>query len=220
MASGTTFAISAHEPESSTRGSARPGGGATGRFPEEDEMTAPGEDETTRRLLAREEIRELKARYFRCLDGRDWTGLRAVFTDDAAFDMRAEVAALRAEGVDLPAEAGLVQGGEAIVASVARGLEGLVTVHQGHMPEIALHSDTAASGVWLLEDILRMPPDSPVAEVRGYGRYYEDYTRVGGAWRIARLAFVRTLKYVTARDGRVTVSAPAPVSAPGPSPAR
>ena len=44
------------------------------------------------RLTALEEIKELKARYFRCLDTKDWAGLQAVFSDDAEFDMRGEAA--------------------------------------------------------------------------------------------------------------------------------
>ena len=38
------------------------------------------------RLIAIEEIKQLKARYFRCMDTKDYTGLRAVFADDAVFD--------------------------------------------------------------------------------------------------------------------------------------
>ena len=35
------------------------------------------------RLLAIEEIKQLKARYFRFLDTKDWAGLTTVFTPDA-----------------------------------------------------------------------------------------------------------------------------------------
>lgn len=45
------------------------------------------------RLLAIEEIRGVKARYFRCMDTKDWDGLRAVFCDDAEFDARASLTA-------------------------------------------------------------------------------------------------------------------------------
>ena len=44
------------------------------------------------RLTAIEEIKQLKARYFRCMDTKDWAGLQAVFSDDAEFDMRGEAA--------------------------------------------------------------------------------------------------------------------------------
>jgi hypothetical protein len=41
----------------------------------------------TDKLLAIEEIRLLKARYFRFLDSHDWVGFRSIFADDAVFEM-------------------------------------------------------------------------------------------------------------------------------------
>jgi len=38
------------------------------------------------KLLALEEIKQLKARYFRCMDKKDWKGYLAVFTPDATLD--------------------------------------------------------------------------------------------------------------------------------------
>src|SRR6185312_2545365 len=40
------------------------------------------------RLAAIEEIKALKARYFRCMDEKDWPGLQAVFTPDVVCDFR------------------------------------------------------------------------------------------------------------------------------------
>jgi SnoaL-like domain len=37
-------------------------------------------------LLAIEAIKQLKARYFRCLDTKDWAGFLAVFAPDAVID--------------------------------------------------------------------------------------------------------------------------------------
>ena len=37
-------------------------------------------------LLAVEEIKQLKARYFRCMDTKDWAGFEAVFAPDATVD--------------------------------------------------------------------------------------------------------------------------------------
>lgn len=37
-----------------------------------------------------EAIRRLKARYFRCLDTKDWAQLEAVFAPDVEIDMRGE----------------------------------------------------------------------------------------------------------------------------------
>ena len=38
------------------------------------------------RLAAIEDIRRLKARYFRCVDEKDWAQLAALFAPDAVFD--------------------------------------------------------------------------------------------------------------------------------------
>ena len=82
-----------------------------------------------------EDIKRLKARYFRCLDTTDWTGLRAVFTDDLVADST---------------EAGgrVVDGADAFIAFLQEVLAGATTVHQGHMPEIELNSPTTATGIW------------------------------------------------------------------------
>lgn len=40
------------------------------------------------KLWAIEEIKQLKARYFRFMDGKDWAGMRTIFTADATFDAR------------------------------------------------------------------------------------------------------------------------------------
>ena len=47
-------------------------------------------------LWAIEEIKRLKARYFRCMDTKDWVGFEALFAVDAVFDMRSG----RGDGAD------------------------------------------------------------------------------------------------------------------------
>ena len=44
------------------------------------------------RLTAIAELKQLKARYFRSMDTKDWAGLQAVFSDTAELDMRGEAA--------------------------------------------------------------------------------------------------------------------------------
>ena len=44
--------------------------------------------DTLDKLLWIEEIRQLKSRYFRFMDTKDWGALRTVFCDDATFDCR------------------------------------------------------------------------------------------------------------------------------------
>ena len=132
------------------------------------------------RMTAIEDIRRLKARYFRCLDTKDWDGFRDVFAADAEMDMRPEAG-----------EAGLVHGNQAI-ADFVRGVVGDVeTVHHGHMPEIDLSSATTATGVWAMEDLLRWPAGGPFGSMHGWGHYHETYTKEGDSWRIQTLALTR-----------------------------
>jgi hypothetical protein len=139
------------------------------------------------RLIAIEEIKALKARYFRCMDTKDWAGLEAVFAADAMFDMRGE-AADQSKAAD-----GLVIGAGPIAAFIRAAVETLVTVHHGHMPEITLTSPTTASGLWAMEDVLRWPEGTPLKTLHGYGHYHETYTRTAQGWRIqsSRLSRLR-----------------------------
>ncbi len=126
-----------------------------------------------------EAIKRLKARYFRCIDTKDWTGLRAILIDDVDIDVQA-VSGRRYSGAD------------AFVASVERTLGDAVSVHHGHMPEIELVAPDEATGIWAMEDELWFAPGSPVEYLHGYGHYHETYRRgADGLWRIAALRLVR-----------------------------
>jgi uncharacterized protein (TIGR02246 family) len=114
-----------------------------------------------------EAIRQLKARYFRTMDTKDWAGMRQVFTDDVVVDTT---------------EAGgnLVEGADAFVAFLQDVLGTATTVHQGHMPEIELTSPTTATGVWALHDVVIWP----TGRLEGFGHYHETYEKTGDGWRI------------------------------------
>jgi len=125
-----------------------------------------------------EAIRQLKARYFRTMDTKDWDGFLAVFAPDVAIDMTGEGGVHTEGAVDF-------------VATVRSSLEGAVTVHHGHMPEIEITSPTTATGVWAMEDHLWWPEGSPVRHLHGYGHYHETYVKTVGGWRIASLHLSR-----------------------------
>ena len=96
-----------------------------------------------RRLLDIEEIKALKARYFRTLDQRDWAGFGRVFAVDAVLEVP---------------EADMVERGrEAIVAAVSGALTGARTVHHGHMPEIEITGADTATGTWAMFDYVEWP---------------------------------------------------------------
>jgi len=126
-----------------------------------------------------EAIKVCKARYFRCMDEKRWDDWGLVFTEDAH--------------MEVPEAAMVVDGRDAIVAAVSGVLDGVVTVHHGHMPEIELIGLDAARGVWAMEDYVEFPPaaDGTRRGLHGYGHYHEDYVRDDGEWRIARLHLAR-----------------------------
>jgi uncharacterized protein (TIGR02246 family) len=132
-----------------------------------------------RRLADIEAIKQLKARYFRLMDQKRWDEWAMVFAQDAHMVVP--------EGnVD-------ERGRDAVVRSVSGVLEGVRTVHHGHMPEIEITGRDTAEGTWAMFDYVEFPPDPTGARsgLRGYGHYTEDYVREDGEWRIASLHLSR-----------------------------
>ena len=123
-------------------------------------------------LRAVEQIKQLKARYFRCMDTKDWDGFQAVFAPDASMDTTQEAPDLQT-----------VHGDE----NIRRFVEGAVG------PEIEITSPTTARGVWAMQDFLKMPEGSPLGmkSMTGWGHYTEKYELVDGEWRIKTLVLTR-----------------------------
>jgi uncharacterized protein (TIGR02246 family) len=137
------------------------------------------------RLEAVEEIRQLKAAYFRTMDTKDWDGFAAVFAPDAVMDMSGEMRDGTTEGE------GVTQGNVAIAEFVKGAVDPVVTVHHGHMPEIEILTPTTARGIWSMEDKLRWPEGSPIRSMHGYGHYHETYEKVDGRWLIKTITLTR-----------------------------
>lgn len=116
-----------------------------------------------------EHIKNLKAAYFRYLDGKDWTAFRSVFTDDFISDTRASGGKL-------------IRGADSFIGFVQSTLRSNPTVHHGHMPEIEILSDDSAKGIWAMEDLVRLVP---FVDMRGYGHYHEQYQKKNGCWKIS-----------------------------------
>jgi hypothetical protein len=139
----------------------------------------------TEKLLAIEAIKTLKSRYFQTIDGKDWDGYRALFTDDLVADMRASAGQYD--------ESQLFHGADAYVCSLAPMLNGITTVHHGHMPDITIEDDNRAHGIWAMEDKLWVAEGNalPFRFLHGYGHYHEDYVCQDGQWRIQRIRLTR-----------------------------
>ena len=122
-----------------------------------------------------EAIKQLKARYFRSMDTKDWPGMREVFADDVVVDTTASGGSV-------------VTGADDFIAFLQRTLGDTVTVHHGHMPEIHFTSATTATGIWALQDFIVWPDGS---RLQGYGHYHETYELIAGEWRIKSSTLTR-----------------------------
>lgn len=134
------------------------------------------------RLEIIEEIRTLKARYFRCVDTKDWDGFATLFTDNARFDISA----------DVPGQ--VLLGRDAIVAAASQPLKNAITVHHGHCAEIEVISHQEAKAIWAMEDRIYwndQAVDIPLKSLHGFGHYHETYAIADGHWKIATLRLTR-----------------------------
>ena len=128
-------------------------------------------------LLDIEAIKQLKARYFRYVDTKQWDDLKALFTADARWSVDGGSGHYE---WDAPEE---------FIAHVSRSLGGAaVSVHQGHMPEIELIDAVSARGIWAMFDYVDIP-GRPSRQ--GYGHYREIYRKESHGWRIASMELTR-----------------------------
>ena len=121
-----------------------------------------------------EAIRQLKARYFRLIDTKQWDALADVFTEDFEGEFEGPHPTVRVTGRDR------------MVESVRRSLADVVTVHHGHMPELALLGSGTARGVWAMVDIVKLGDG-----FTGYGHYHDEYRKEEGQWRVSRSRLTR-----------------------------
>ena len=130
------------------------------------------------RLLELEAIKQLKARYFRLMDTKQWLPFSQVFTDDVVVDV----------SHDKQTPAHTIRGRADVVDFIRKAVGKATTVHHGHMPEIELLSPTEARGIWAMYDYVEFKPSRGI---RGYGHYHEEYRKEKGGWRIRALKLTR-----------------------------
>lgn len=127
----------------------------------------------TEDLLDLEAIRQLKYRYFRCLDTKDWTGVESCFVPEATASYPQQECASR----------------DVIIAFLSGAMvPDLVSVHHGHHPEIELAGDSA-TGRWYLQDTVLVPAHDFALE--GAAIYTDRYLRTPGGWRMSHTGYER-----------------------------
>lgn len=164
-------------------------------------------DPAVQQLLDIEEIKRLKADYFRLMDAKDWDAFSDVFTDDA------EVVFARPEEQFFPPRATRMPDGSAMVgrdellAWMREGPPGVTTVHHAHMPQITITGPDAATGFWSMTDYSGWATEDGAGSwLRAVGTHAETYARTAEGWRIRRSVFTRQDLY--------TIEGTRPSSAP------
>ena len=122
-----------------------------------------------------EQIETLKARYIRFGDTKQWEELAQLLTDD--FSATFEIAPRFSKDQPRRAE---ISGRDLFIKTWAEALVGVITRHNVFLPEITLISPIAASGIWGMHDLVKMPN----CVFEGWGHYHDHYVRENGVWMI------------------------------------
>jgi hypothetical protein len=142
-----------------------------------DSMTA------TEKLEACFAISQVKARYCRFLDAKDWAAYANLFTEDFELDVT--------EGSAMP----IVRGRDAALKQIVSAVGDARTAHQVHTPEITFAHRDEAQVIWAMQDRVLWSAERAarvgIAGLTGYGHYHERYLRQNGEWKIAASRLTR-----------------------------
>jgi hypothetical protein len=144
------------------------------------------------RLVAIEDIQQLKARYMRCIDTKDLACLR-----DTVFAPESE---LHFKGGDYEIS---VKGWPEIEKFYRSAFTPRkFGMHQVHTREIDVNGDVA-TGTWYLHDVFVNLEQNTT--LQGSALYHDDYVKRDGAWRIAKSTYTRLWEETAPRDPRTTL---------------
>jgi SnoaL-like domain len=136
-------------------------------------------------LLAIEDIKKLKARYFRYVDTKQWDELLEIFAPDVEFDAGDN------GGSRLGTGDPVMRGAAQLTDFIRKVVSSPVAIHHGHTPEIDILTPTTAKGIWALEDRFFWPTGSARRSLHGYGYYFETYEKIDRRWRIKTMKNMR-----------------------------
>ena len=137
-------------------------------------------------LVATEEIKRLKHRYFRTLDLKLWDEFGDCLTEDV-------IARYGTQAMDKPVH---YDNRADVVAFMSDNLgAGIITAHVANHPEIDVDGGTARAS-WVFEDTVIVPDFQ--MQIRGAGYYVDTYRKEpDGAWRIASTQYERIYEAMT-----------------------
>lgn len=136
-------------------------------------------------LVELEAIKQVKYRYLRGVDTRDWDLVASTLTDDAT--------AAYSSGKMSYA------GRDAIIGFLRESMpeQEILTSHKVHHPEIELTGPDTASARWGLDDVVIVP--AARITIRGAAFYEDEMRKVAGEWRIAHTGYRRLYEELSKR---------------------
>ncbi len=143
-------------------------------------------------LLEIELIKQLKYRYFRALDTKNWALITTCLTEDAvarygggkySFDGRDNIIKFFEKSLNTPKR---------------------ITLHHGHHPEINLTSPETATGIWYLQDLVIDLIGNTT--LRGAGFYHDDYVKENAEWKIKVTGYERTYEEIEKRSDQIELT--------------
>lgn len=143
-------------------------------------------------LIAIEAIRQLKARYCRFVDTKQWDRLAELFLPEARLYGFGSVG----DG-GTPAE---------FVAGISKRLAKVIAIHHVHNPEIELTGPDTARGIWPMMDYLEFPDGDAPHEApnnrgfMGWGHYEEEYRSTADGWKFSFMRLTRLRIDALAKD--------------------
>ena len=119
------------------------------------------------KLLAIEEIKQLKARRDHALDQKDWETYAAVHAPDHVSHNDGQ------ERQSSP---------QVVIEFLKEALDGVTTCHQSHTPDISFDTPAKARCVWSMEDNLFWKQGEEEHFLHGFGFYHETCEKRAGEW--------------------------------------
>jgi hypothetical protein len=124
------------------------------------------------RLLAIEEIKTLRARYWIGVDTGRRDLLLSVFAPDAVIPKFGDIQETRTASDFV----------DNLIATLSQAR----TIHLGGTPDIRIVSDDRATGVWPMEDRIWAAEGASLrfSTLHGWGHYHDEYRRTEEGWKV------------------------------------
>lgn len=134
-------------------------------------------------LVAIEQIKQLKARYFRGTDTCNLDLLRSILAPDVKISFDSPTYQFELNGMN-----------EAIEFYRSSFTNRRFGMHHGHTPEIEVNGDEA-TGLWYLHDLFINLDEQTL--LNGSALYEDHYVKAQGEWRILRTGYKRLLEIIS-----------------------